>query len=96
MDLPTDADPVSDAHGAGVRLRLLFHPSAQWKIRVSSPRKCLNPLPSQMCQHQQVFTTLCTCVSIFTIIFSMELATQIATPLDPSTYAKLDRSSGTR
>jgi hypothetical protein len=27
------------------------------------------PLPSQMCQHQQVFTTMCTCVSIFTIIF---------------------------
>jgi hypothetical protein len=30
--------------------------------------------PLQMCQHQQVFTTLCTCVSIFTIIFSKELA----------------------
>jgi hypothetical protein len=54
------------------------------------------PSPSQMCQHQQVFTTLCTCVSIFTIIFLKELATQLVTPLDPSIYAKLDRSSGTR
>jgi hypothetical protein len=32
--------------------------------------------PLQMCQHQQVFTTLCTCVSIFTIIFSKKLAPQ--------------------
>jgi hypothetical protein len=30
--------------------------------------------PFQMCQHQQVFTTLCMCVSIFTIIFLKELA----------------------
>jgi hypothetical protein len=28
----------------------------------------------QMCQYQQVFTTLCMCVSIFTIIFSKKLA----------------------
>jgi hypothetical protein len=30
--------------------------------------------PLQMCQHQQVFTTLCTRVSIFIIIFSKKLA----------------------
>jgi hypothetical protein len=54
------------------------------------------PSPSQMCQHQQVFTTLCTYVSIFTIIFSEELGTQLDSPLDPNTYAKLDHSSGTR
>jgi hypothetical protein len=35
------------------------------------------------------------CVSIFTIIFK-ELITQLATSLDPSNIAKLDRSSGTR
>jgi hypothetical protein len=32
----------------------------------SSPQ---TPSPSQMCQHQQVITTLCMCVSIFIIIF---------------------------
>ena len=34
------------------------------------------------------------CVSIFANIFK-ELATQLATPLDPSNDAKLDHSSGT-
>ena len=51
--------------------------------------------PLQMCQHHQVYTTTCKCVSIFTIIFK-ELITQFTTPLDPNMYAKLDRSSGTR
>jgi hypothetical protein len=86
-------------------LRLWFLQPTLRKISVSSPWKHLNPKPlsttqtpqpSQMCQHQQVFTTLCTCVSIFTIIFSKELATQLATPLDSSNDAKLDHSSGTR
>jgi hypothetical protein len=48
-----------------------------------------------MCQYHQVYTTMCKCVRIFTIIFK-ELATQLAPPLDPNMYAKLDRSSGTR
>jgi hypothetical protein len=103
--------PASDAAERRVRRALLssktFHDFAsnsrlqrKGKIVISIPQKRLltaqTPLSSQMCQHQQVFTTLCTCVSIFTIIFLKELATQLATPLDPSTYAKLDRSSGTR
>ena len=37
---------------------------------------------------------MCMCVS-FSQIFSEGLATQLATPLDPSDDAKLDRSSGT-
>ena len=36
---------------------------------------------------------MCTCVSIFTIIFK-ESITQFTTPLDPSNDAKLDHSSG--
>jgi hypothetical protein len=48
------------------------------------------PPPSQMCQHQQVITTLCTCVSISQIFSPKGLNTQLASPLDPSTYAKLD------
>ena len=40
--------------------------------------------------------TLCTCVSIFSQTFSRVLATQLATPLDPSDDAKLDHSTGTR
>jgi hypothetical protein len=51
--------------------------------------------PLQMCQHHQVYITMCMCVSIFTIILK-ELTTQFATPLDPSNDAKLDHSSGTR
>ena len=43
-----------------------------------------------------VNTTKCMCFSIFTTIFPKELASELATPLDPNTYAKLDRSSGTR
>ena len=35
----------------------------------------------------QVYTTICMCVSNFTNIFSKELATQLATPLDSNTYA---------
>jgi len=35
---------------------------------------------------------MCKCVSIFTNIFTNELASQLATPLDPNTYAKLDHS----
>jgi hypothetical protein len=49
----------------------------------------------RMCQRHQVYTTMCMCVSIFTIIFK-ELDTQLVTPLDPSNDAKLDHSSGTR
>ena len=51
--------------------------------------------PLQMCQHQQVCTTMCMCVS-FSQTFSKGLVTQLATPLDPSDNAKLDHSSGTR
>jgi hypothetical protein len=42
-----------------------------------------------------VYTIMCKCVNIFTIIFK-ELITQLVTPLDPSNDAKLDHSSGTR
>ena len=35
-------------------------------------------------------------LAFFTNIFSKELGTQLATPLDPSNDAKLDLSSGTR
>ena len=38
----------------------------------------------------------CVCVLAFSQSFSKELATQLATPLDPSNDAKLDHSSGTR
>jgi hypothetical protein len=38
---------------------------------------------------------MCICVSIFTIIFSKKLGTQLASSLDPNTYAKLDHSSDT-
>ena len=48
-----------------------------------------------MCQHHQVCTTMCMCVS-FSQTFSKGLVTQLATPLDPSDDAKLDHSSGTR
>jgi hypothetical protein len=51
--------------------------------------------PLQMCQHHQVYNTMCLCVSIFTTIFK-GLVTQFTTPLDPSNDAKLDHSSGTR
>jgi len=51
--------------------------------------------PLQMCQHHQVYNTLCTCVS-FSQSFSKELITQFTTRLDPSMFAKLDHSSGTR
>jgi hypothetical protein len=54
------------------------------------------PSPSQMCQHHQVYITMCMCVSIFTNIFPKDLATQLAMPLDPNNDAKLDHSSGTR
>jgi hypothetical protein len=37
----------------------------------------------QMCQHHQVYTTKCMCVSIFTIFFK-ELITQFTMPLDLS------------
>ena len=42
-----------------------------------------------MCQYNQVYNTLCTCVS-FSQTFFKELTTQLATPLDPSNDAKLD------
>ena len=42
-----------------------------------------------------MFTNLCTCVS-FSQTFPKGLVTQFTTPLDPNTYAKLDRSSDTR
>jgi hypothetical protein len=48
-----------------------------------------------MCQHHQVYTTMCLCASLFTIIFK-ELITQFTTPFNPNTYAKLDHLSGTR
>ena len=54
------------------------------------------PPPLERCQDHQVYTTMCKCVSIFTSIFPKDLASQLATPLDPNTYAKLDRSSGSR
>jgi hypothetical protein len=49
----------------------------------------------QICQHHQVFTNLCACVS-FSQTFPKGLVTQFSTPLDPSNDAKLDHSSGTR
>jgi hypothetical protein len=52
--------------------------------------------PLQMCQHHKCFTITCKCVSIFINIFPKELATRLATPLDPSNDAKLDHSSSTR
>ena len=51
--------------------------------------------PLQMCQHHQVYTIMCKCVSIFTNIFK-GLVTQFTSPLDISDDAKLDHSSGTR
>ena len=54
------------------------------------------PPPLQMCQHHQMYTTMSKSVSIFSNIYQKELASQLAMPLDPNTYAKLDSSSGTR
>ena len=54
----------------------------------------LTSSPLQMCQHHQVCTTMCMCVS-FSQIFFKGLSTQLDTPLDPSDDAKLDHSSGT-
>ena len=44
-----------------------------------------------MCQHHQVYTTMCMCVS-----FSQSFSKGLAMPLNPSDDAKLDHSSGTR
>ena len=49
------------------------------------------------CANTTKCTPPCVCVfSIFTIISQRMLATQLATPLDPSDNAKLDHLSGTR
>jgi hypothetical protein len=52
--------------------------------------------PLQMCQHHQVYTIMCKCVSISQTFSPKELATRLATPLNPSNDAKLHHSSGTR
>jgi len=62
----------------------------------STARNELQLLPLLPCANTKVSQHLCKCVSIFTNIFARELASQLATPLDSNTYAKLDRSSGTR
>ena len=63
---------------------------------IRAARNDLQLLPLLPCANTKVSQHLCKCVSIFTNIFLRELASQLATPLDPNTYAKLDRSSGTR
>jgi hypothetical protein len=50
-------------------------------LHTSPPLK--QHLLHKMCQHHQVYITICMCVSIFTIILK-EFTTQLATPLDPS------------
>jgi hypothetical protein len=85
-----------------MREKLSTHkPPSLFAMHVCSPPFTLahfsSPLsmPLQMCQHHQVYNTLCTCVS-FSQIFFKGLVTQFTMPLDPSNNAKVDHSSGTR
>ena len=49
--------------------------------------------PLQMCQHHQVYNTLCMCVS-FSQTFYQRISSLFTMPLDSSNDAKLDDSSG--
>jgi hypothetical protein len=72
---------TSSAGGRGVP-----NPSPPLKLHLLS--KCAN---TTKC------TPPCACVLAFSqLFFSKELATQLATPVDPSNDVKLDHSSGTR
>jgi hypothetical protein len=77
--------PVSAAFGRGqvgtalgVAVPPRQHPEPSFASS-SSPTSS----PLQICQHHQVFTNLCTCVS-FSQTFPKGLATQLAMPLDPN------------
>ena len=95
---------LQNSHRRNRKYTLNFLKSAESRLASSTggreeptPLSTLGtPPPLQMCQHHQVYTTMCMCVSIFINIFPKELASQLATSLDPNTHAKLDRSSGTR
>jgi len=71
-------------------------PTSSASQKVDFHQNDLQLLPLLPCANTKVSQHLCKCVSIFTNIFPRELASQVATPLDPNTYAKLDRSNGTR